>query len=74
MEKRVSFTEKTKSGTRKTKTTLIYFDSRQRYINPKMTAELSLRSKLSQKFKITTNSKHKYLLVPNVLNREFSVR
>jgi putative transposase len=35
--------------------------------------QLGLRSKLSKKFKVTTNSKHKYLIVPNVLNREFSV-
>ncbi|MBC7439604.1 MAG: hypothetical protein H7250_06440 [Flavobacterium sp.] len=35
--------------------------------------ELDLRSKLSKKFKVTTNSKQKYLIVPNVLNREFTV-
>lgn len=35
--------------------------------------QLGLRSKLSKKFKVTTNSKHKYLIVPNVLNRAFSV-
>ena len=35
--------------------------------------ELGLRSKLSKKFKVTTNSKHKYLIVQNILNREFSV-
>jgi putative transposase len=35
--------------------------------------QLGLRSKLSKKFKVTTNSKHKYLIVPNVLNREFTV-
>jgi putative transposase len=35
--------------------------------------QLGLRSKLSKKFKVTTNSTHKYLIVPNVLNREFSV-
>ena len=35
--------------------------------------ELGLRSKLSKKFKVTTNSKHKYLIVPKILNREFSV-
>jgi transposase InsO family protein len=39
-----------------------------KYMNP-----LSLRSKLSTKFKVTTNSKHKYLIVANVLNREFAV-
>jgi putative transposase len=39
-----------------------------KYIN-----QLGLRSKLSKKFKVTTNSNHKYLIVPNVLNREFSV-
>jgi transposase InsO family protein len=35
--------------------------------------QLGLRSKLSKKFKVTTNSKHKYLIVPNVLKREFTV-
>ena len=35
--------------------------------------ELGLRSKLSRKFKITTNSKHNYLVVENVLDRKFSV-
>ena len=76
----------------KEKITAIYFDSKQRYGSPRITAELAslgnkvsritvarymnqlgLRSKLSEKFKITTNSKHKYLIMPNVLNREFSV-
>ncbi|WP_432670940.1 DDE-type integrase/transposase/recombinase [Flavobacterium sp. SM2513] len=33
--------------------------------------ELGLKSKLSKKFKITTDSKHNYLLVENVLNRQF---
>ncbi|MGO4818736.1 hypothetical protein [Flavobacterium sp. W22_SRS_FP1] len=80
----------------------IYFDSKQRYGSPPITAELAslgtklprpessartgeaipvakymqelgLRSKLSKKFKVRTNSKHKYLIVPNILNREFSV-
>ena len=76
----------------KAKITSIYFDLKQRYGSPRMTAELAflgnktsrvtvakymnqlgLRSKLSKKFKVTTNSKHKYLIVPNVLNREFTV-
>lgn len=35
--------------------------------------ELGLRSKLSKKFKITTNSKHNYLVVENILNRQFFV-
>jgi transposase InsO family protein len=35
--------------------------------------QLGLRSKLSKKFKVTTNSKHNHLIMPNVLNREFSV-
>ncbi len=34
--------------------------------------ELGLRSKLSKKFRITTNSKHNYLTVNNLLNRYFS--
>jgi len=82
--------------------TSIYFDSKQRYGSPRITAELAslgtklarpessartreaitvakymnqlgLRSKLSKKLKVTTNSKHNYLVVPNVLNREFLV-
>lgn len=35
--------------------------------------ELGLRSKLSRKFKVTTNSKHNYLVVENVLNRGFTI-
>ncbi|WP_432671512.1 DDE-type integrase/transposase/recombinase [Flavobacterium sp. SM2513] len=35
--------------------------------------ELSLKSKLSKKFKITTDSKHNYLLVENVLNKQLVV-
>ena len=35
--------------------------------------ELGLRSKLSKKFKVTTNLKHNYLVVENILNREFTV-
>ena len=76
----------------KEKISSIYFDSKQRYGSPRMTAELAslgnnisrvsvakymnqlgLRSKLSKKLKVTTNSKRKYLIVPNVLNRKFSV-
>jgi transposase InsO family protein len=33
--------------------------------------QLGLRSKLSKKFKVTTNSKHNHLIMPNVLNRIF---
>lgn len=33
--------------------------------------QLGLFSKLSKKFKVTTDSKHSYLLVENVLNRQF---
>lgn len=36
--------------------------------------ELGLRSKWSKKFLVTTNSNHNYLLVENVLNREFIVK
>ena len=36
--------------------------------------ELGFRSKLSKKFKVTTNSNHNYLVVENVLNREFIVK
>ena len=35
--------------------------------------ELGLFSKLSKKFKVTTDLKHSYLLVENVLNRQFLV-
>ena len=35
--------------------------------------ELGLRSKLSKKFKVTTNSKHNYLVVENVLDMNFIV-
>lgn len=34
----------------------------------KYTRELRLKSKVNKKFKITTYSKHRYLLVENVLN------
>lgn len=34
--------------------------------------ELGLRSKLSKKFRVTTNSKHNYLTVNNLLNRDFN--
>jgi transposase InsO family protein len=39
----------------------------------KYTNQLGLRSRLTKKFKGTTNSKHDYLVVSNVLNREFLV-
>jgi putative transposase len=39
----------------------------------KYMTQLGLRSKLSKKFKATTDSKHSYLMVENVLNRQFSV-
>lgn len=35
--------------------------------------ELGLKSKLSKKFKVTTDSKHNYLVVENVLDRNFMV-
>ncbi len=35
--------------------------------------ELGLRSKLSKKFKVTTNSKHNYLVVENILNSVFTI-
>ncbi len=34
--------------------------------------QMGLRSKLSKKFKVTTDSKHNYLTIDNVLNREFN--
>jgi putative transposase len=36
--------------------------------------QLGLQSKLSKKFKVTTNSNHNYLIVENILNREFTVK
>lgn len=33
--------------------------------------ELGLRSKLAKRFKVTTDSKHNYLIVDNLLNRKF---
>ncbi|MFS4432349.1 IS3 family transposase [Chryseobacterium sp. S90] len=36
--------------------------------------EFGLRSKLSKKFKVTTNSKHSYLVVENVLDRNFEAK
>ena len=33
--------------------------------------ELGLKSKLSKKFRITTDSKHNYLIAENILNRDF---
>lgn len=35
--------------------------------------ELGLRSKLSKKFKVTTDSKYNYLVVENILDRNFMV-
>jgi transposase InsO family protein len=35
--------------------------------------ELGLISKFCKKFKVTTNSKHNYLVVENILNRTFTV-
>ena len=74
----------------KQKIQTLYFEFKQRYGSPRITAELhalgyqisrvtvakymkelGLKSKLSKKFKITTDSKHNYLIVDNVLNRKF---
>ena len=44
-----------------------------RIILAKYMRELGLRSKLSKKFKVTTGSKRNYLVVENVLNRNFMV-
>ena len=70
--------------------TSIYFEFKQRYGSPRITAELQikgykisrvtvakymkemgLRSKLAKKFKVTTDSKHNYLIMDNILNRQF---
>lgn len=42
-----------------------------RFTVAKYMKQLGLRSKLSKKFKTTTDSKHNYLIVENVLNRQF---
>ena len=74
----------------KQKIKTLYFEFKQRYGSPRITAELQalgyqisritvakymkelgLKSKLSKKFKVTTNSKHNYLIAENVLNRDF---
>ena len=68
----------------------VYFEFKQRYGSPRITAELQsrgckisrvtvakymkemgLKSKLAKKFKVTTDSKHNYLIMDNILNREF---
>ena len=36
--------------------------------------QLDLRSKTIKKFKVTTNSTHKYLIVPNVLTENFRLQ
>lgn len=36
--------------------------------------QLGLRSKLSKKFKVSTNSNQNYLLLENILNREFILK
>ena len=67
-----------------------YFEFKQKYGSPRITAELNarghkvsrltvarymrelgLRSKLAKRFKVTTDSKHNYLIVDNLLNRKF---
>lgn len=74
----------------KQKIKTLYFEFKQRYGSPRITAELQalgyrisrvtvakymkelgLKSKLSRKFKVTTNSKHNYLIAENVLDRDF---
>lgn len=74
----------------KEKIKTLYFDFKQRYGSPRITAELKslgyqisritvakymkqlgLKSKLSKKFKVTTDSKHNYLIAENVLDRDF---
>lgn len=75
----------------KEKIKTIYFDAKQRYGSPRITAEMEtlgnkvsritvakymrqmgLRSKLSKKFKVTTDSSHQMAIMPNLLNRMFS--
>lgn len=70
----------------KEKITAIYFESKQRYGSPRITIELNkishltvvrqmkqlgLQSKLSKKFKVTTDSKHSYLMVEKIFNIQF---
>ena len=44
-----------------------------RFTVAKYMRQLGLRSKVSKKFKVTTNSKHNYLIADNMLNRNFMV-
>lgn len=74
----------------KQKIKTLYFEFKQRYGSPRITAELQalgyqisritvakymkelgLKSKLRKKFKVTTDSKHNYLIAENVLDRDF---
>jgi len=43
-----------------------------RITTSKYMKELGLRSKLSKRFKVTINPNHNYLVIENVLNREFT--
>ena len=68
----------------------VYFEFKQRYGSPRLTAELKargikiseptvakymkelgLKSKLAKKFRVTTDSKHSYLVANNLLDRQF---
>ena len=90
MEKRSISKKALKKNKLKQKIKTLYFEFKQRYGSPRITAELQalgyrisrvtvakymkelgLKSKLSKKFKVTTNSKHNYLIAENVLDRDF---
>lgn len=90
MEKQDYFKEGIKKKQLKQKIKILYFDFKQRYGSPRVTAELQalgdqisritvakymkelgLKSRLSKKFKVTTDSKHNYLIAEKVFDRDF---
>jgi len=68
----IYFSSKQRYGSPRIRFELIFLGYRiSRITVAKYMKELGLRSKLSKKFKVTTNSKHNYLVVENVLKRNF---
>jgi transposase InsO family protein len=68
----IYFSSKQRYGSPRIRFELIFLGYRiSRITVAKYMKELGLRSKLSKKFKVTTHSKHNYLVVENVLNRNF---
>jgi transposase InsO family protein len=69
----IYFESKQRYGSPRMTVELAFYSKVSRITVAKYMNQLGLRSKLSKKFKVTTNSKHNHLIMPNVLNREFSV-